>query len=332
MILKGINFGPVWDASGVRNFDGRGWWYHKFLWFVGLMFGGSTFVAKTTTLNPRLGTKLDPGGNMPLKKDGKTPKKWFPDCVVVRWWSGAALNAVGLSGPGLFRLLKEWFSITQPFMISYMSVKEEPEDRLREAEVFARTLANERTKFKAKFGLQINLSCPNVGTKLRTTEEFVQEAHGVLELFSRMLGVPLIVKLSVTTPVATARLIAEHPMCDAICVSNTIPWGWNPDMIDWKWIFGTTVSPLAKYGGGGMSGAPLLPFVETWVTEAQAIGFPKPINAGGGILSKKDALRLLNAGASSIFLGSVAFLRPWRVRGIIRAVHKYAKALAAKAT
>ncbi len=331
MILKGIDFGPVCDASGVRNFDKSGWWYHKFLWLIGLAFTGSTFVAKTTTLNPRLGTTLNPGGNMPLKHDGKTPKKRFPDCVVIRWWVGAALNAVGLSGPGLHHLFKYWIPLKKPFMISYMSVKETVEDRLREAEVFARMVSNEQKKFNAPFGMQINLSCPNVGTKPRSTEEFVKEAHEVLRVFSQVLGVPLVVKLSITTPVSTARQIANHPACDAICVSNTVSWGALPERINWKKIFGTDVSPLKKYGGGGLSGAPLLPLVEEWVRQATSEGFPKPINAGGGILSKKDAIRLLDAGATSIFIGSVAFLRPWRVRGIIRAAYKYKRSPALKA-
>jgi len=335
MILKGINFGPVCDASGVRNFDKSGWWYHKFLWLLGLVFTGSSFVTKTTTLQPRLGTKLDPGGNMPLKKDGKTPKKWFPDCVVVKWWIGVALNAVGLSGPGLFALLQKgvWQKLREPFMISFMSVKEKLSHRLDEAIAFAQAIRAERPKFHAKFGIQINLSCPNVGKKLITEDEFVEEAHTLLEAISKLLpGVPLIVKLSITTPVKTARRIANHRACDAICVSNTVFWGALPERINWKKIFGTDISPLEKYGGGGLSGAPLLPLVEEWVREATSTGFPKPINAGGGILSKKDAIRLLDAGATSIFIGSVAFLRPWRVRGIIKAAHKYIKSQALKAT
>ncbi|HYE59872.1 MAG TPA: hypothetical protein VEA18_01670, partial [Candidatus Kapabacteria bacterium] len=90
-------FGRVWDASGVRNFDGNAWWYHSFM--PGLDFSGATFVAKTTTIDPRK-------GNMPLKKDGITPRDLFPSCIKVYPRKGIALNAVGLSGHGAEALLK----------------------------------------------------------------------------------------------------------------------------------------------------------------------------------------------------------------------------------
>ena len=115
--------------------------------------------------------------------------------------------------------------------------------------------------------------------------------------------------------------MAAHPGCDAIIMSNTIPWGQLPDRIDWKGLFGTDVSPVAKYGGGGLSGKPLLPIVTDWIRGARVKGVVKPIVAGGGILSKADADRMLDAGADAVELGSVAFLRPWRVQGIINHVN-----------
>jgi dihydroorotate dehydrogenase len=55
-----------------------------------------------------------------------------------------------------------------------------------------------------------------------------------------------------------------------------------------------------------------------WVREArEKHGISIPINAGGGILKTDDVDRMKAAGASSIFVGSAAFLRAWRVRGII---------------
>jgi dihydroorotate dehydrogenase len=116
-----------------------------------------------------------------------------------------------------------------------------------------------------------------------------------------------------------AREISEHPACDALCVSNTLPWGSLPEYIDWRELFGSEVSPLADIGGGGLSGKPLLWRVIDWlrVARSERGGIRKPINAGGGILSLRDAQETMRAGADSIFLGSIAILRPWRVRGII---------------
>lgn len=322
MILKGIDFGRVWGASGVKNFFGNGYWFHWFLYLIGMWFWKVTFVAKTTTLTERK-------GNMPLKKDGTTPTEWFPKCVYVDFKKGIVLNAVGLSGRGLFFLLEtgKWQKRKKPFFISFMSTKETTEGKIKDAELFGGLLAvyRRKTRFAARFGIQVNLSCPNVGTKPHSPHEFVTEAHAILQaLRNELPDVPLVVKLSITTEVSTASMIAEHHACDAICVSNTIPWG--NIRIDWKKLFGSDISPLTQRGfeqPGGLSGKPLLPLVEAWIREATNTGFPKPINAGGGILGPKDAIRLLNAGAQSVSLGSIAILRGWNVFWTILAVRRY---------
>lgn len=80
MKLLGIEFGRVWCASGARNFfgDHPAYWFHRPLRPIGLDWSGSTFVAKTTTLEPRR-------GNMPLGgRSGTTPREWFPRCVRVK--------------------------------------------------------------------------------------------------------------------------------------------------------------------------------------------------------------------------------------------------------
>ena len=78
------------------------------------------------------------------------------------------------------------------------------------------------------------------------------------------------------------------------------------------------MSPLAEFGGGGLSGKPLLPIVAEWVASAKKAGITKPIIAGGGILSPNDVNVLKDAGASSVSVSSAAILRGWRVNKIIR--------------
>src|SRR5206468_9776189 len=126
-----------------------------------------------------------------------------------------------------------------------------------------------------------------------------------------------IAKISATLSMDAALAIQDHPGCDAICVSNSIPWGELPGRIDWRGLFGDE-SPLKEFGGGGLSGAPLLAIVADWVREARSRGFRKPINAGGGILRPNDVDVLLDAGASSVFVGSIAMLRGWRLQRTIR--------------
>ena len=120
-------------------------------------------------------------------------------------------------------------------------------------------------------------------------------------------------------PVEAAHEISTYPNCDALCISNTIPYGQLPDRIPWEKLFGSALkeeSPLAKYGGG-LSGKLLLPLLLEWIRAARKRDITKPINAGGGILSLPDAISVfedLGSGNDSISLGSIAFLRPWRVK------------------
>jgi dihydroorotate dehydrogenase (NAD+) catalytic subunit len=311
MRLRGIDFGHVFNSSGARGFFGEGYWYHRYAKPFGLDYTGSTFVAKTATLYRR-------AGNMPLDANN-CPIERKPKCIVVKPVAGVVLNAVGLSGPGAEALLDagRWQRQEKPFVISFMSVASTENDRQRELKCFTGMLKSRLRDFKAPVALQINFSCPNVGLH---PQELIDEVREALDAAAD-LEIPVILKFNAMLSVQAAARITEHSNCDAICVSNTIPWGKLPDRIAWKRLFRTETSPLAELGGGGLSGAPLLPVVEEWVREAAHYLF-KPVIAGGGILSAKDAQRLIDAGASAVELGSISILRPWRLRGIIQAVNE----------
>ena len=307
MKLRGIDFGCVLDASGTEGFFGEGYPYQKAL---GINFSGATFVAKTMTMRPR-------AGNMRIREDGSLPwRPLRPDCIVVKPFKGVALNAVGLSNPGAVALLAQgkWQEREEPFFLSFMAVGVTKEERMKEFDGFVRILSRFKKLFRSPFGLQINLSCPNVGLH---PERLVEEAIDVLTATS-ILDIPLMLKFNILLPVEAAWEISKYPACDALCVSNTIPWGALPRLINWRELFGSDESPFKKYGGGGLSGAPLLPFVRRWVKSARLADIAKPINAGGGILHPDDADTLFEAGADSVFVGSVSFLRTWRVRAIIK--------------
>lgn len=309
MELRGIDFGHVLDASGVRGWFGEGHPFHRWIPF-GLSFDGSTFVAKTTTLEPR-----DPNGA--LARDGLTTRVLRQPCVRVDWRRGIVLNALGLPGPGVEALLAtgRWQRRTEPFFLSHAAVAETAEARLDEVRRFVRILKAALPDFAAPVGLQVNFSCPNVPHG-EPAPDPVPGFRTELDEYAA-LDVPLMVKLSVTQSVTEAHAIAEHPACDALCVSNTIPWGEMADRIDWQALYGAR-SPLARFGGGGLSGAPLLPLVAEWIAEARREGIKVPINAGGGILRSADVEVLRRTGASSVFIGTIAMLRGWRLARTIR--------------
>jgi dihydroorotate dehydrogenase len=312
MILRGIDFGKVWAASGAQGFfNGREYWYHKLLY--GLKFlneeklGKLTFVAKTTTLSERQ-------GNMPLHRDLR-PTEIMPKCIIIKPFKGVVLNAVGLSGIGIENLLNRglWQRRQKPFFISFMSVAGNFEDRIYELISFVNILKSRLPEFQAPIGLQMNFSCPNVGLD---PEKLIGEVEAGLDVAVK-LDVPLVPKFNLCLPPIAAKKISKHPACGSISVSNTIPWGQMPDRINWKKIFGSDKSPLAHLGGGGLSGKPLLPILIEWVKTARRLGLNKPINAGGGILSADDARLVFKAGADSISLGSIFLLRPWNIGKII---------------
>ena len=306
MKLRGIDFGNVLGASGVQGFFGEGYWFHKMWNLFGLNFADMTFVAKTTTLLPRK-------GNMPLTRH-YTPRYPFPGCVKAKPLRGVMLNSVGLSNPGIGALLgtDKWQKRTKPFLLSIMSLADTPKKRLDELRLMVETIGFAKDTFSAPFGLQINLSCPNTGHDSR---ELIGESAKVLEI-AASLGVPVMPKYGIASaPIEAIRELNDHSGCDAICVSNTLPFGWQG--VDWQSVWGSKTSPLARLGGGGLSGKTLCLLVCEWISHLRDAGFTKPINGGGGILSPEDARRYHDAGASSIFLGSVAVLRPWRVERII---------------
>ncbi len=316
MLLRGVRFNYAFDQSGIRNFDGSGWPYHRFFKRAGLTFENCTFVAKTTTLEPR-------AGNMKLREDGLTPVDFRPDCIVVRFRQGVALNAVGLSGPGLAVLLEKgcWYKQCQPFMISLALMEQTPVARLQEISAMARMI-RQAMPFSAPPGIQLNISCPNVAHEPQQVANVVSETKVQLRIL-RELGnyVPLVPKINALFDVAAAAEICDDENCDGLVNSNTLPWAEVP-VRDLVRLFGSIDSPLEKYGGGGLSGSYLLHEVDYWLRRARYAGITKPIIAGGGILHPRDVDRLVDAGASAIAVGSVAFLRPWRVQRIINRANR----------
>jgi dihydroorotate dehydrogenase len=311
MILDGVEYGRVLNASGARGFYGEGYSFHKIWSAFGLDYVNSTFVSKTATWTPRV-------GNMLLDTDLRPV--WFkPDCIIVKPLKGVVLNAVGLSNPGIVDLCGRWNrlwgrgSVGSPWMLSIAAVGAEPNERAHEIRMIADTLVD--ANLMKPYAIQMNLSCPNTG---HDQEELLREAEGYYESIRRRLSNPVLFKLNVLVrPNIALRLPGE-----GFVVSNTLPW--NSPGVDWEKLFGTTTSPLAHLGGGGLSGKPLLPLVSHWLMRARDIGMSRPIVAGGGILSVEDAATMFRCGANAVELGSVSILRPWRVANIIKNINRYA--------
>jgi dihydroorotate dehydrogenase len=227
-----------------------------------------------------------------------------------------------------------------------MAVGATKEERMWEWKGMFCFLAARQSEFKAVFAIQLNFSCPNTG---HAVGGLVSEVKEVLELAARILpGVALVPKFSVVQlSLATMLDIGNHPACDALLYSNTVPWG---DLPLWVRLvsFGTPFSPLwwrmwprwmKQEGGflpylrlllkgkgvkqaGGYAGPWLLSLVRKMTRDLRAAGFSKPIIACGGITKIKHVDRLFSAGVNAIEFATVAMVRPKRVQPIAKRAHE----------
>lgn len=314
--MKVVNpFGQVWGASGVSNFFGEGYPFHKVCKMLpGFDFSGMTFVAKTSTL-------LSKAGNMPISTADLMPKEMIPRCIYVDFKRGLTLNAVGLSGPGAASLLSrgKWQGRTEPFQISFMSIASTLEERVSEFRCFVDIFSHELPNMKTVVGLQINLSCPNVGV---SHDDLIEESKAYFDVLRDFdFNQHVILKFSSTVDEYVVKEITKDPMCWGICISNTITWR-SVLINNWEELFPGSdgESPLQHKVGaaGGLGGKPLVNLSTKWIEKARDIGIDCHINGCGGILSPNDVRRYKRAGADSVSIGSVAILRPWRIRSIIK--------------
>lgn len=289
-------FGKVYTASGVRGIDGKGYWYDKFLHLVpGYNFANATFITKTVTVDAR-------NGNLPLKPNLQPIQK-IPKCIKVYPFSGAMLNAVGVSSPGLKTVLDMniWQQRTTSFLISIIPVRDTFEQRIEEMKIATNLIKSYLSSFQAPIAIQLNVSCPNV-YKIN-----YKEIISYIEVFKNE-DFLVDLKVNILMPYDAKKVFN---LCDMITCSNTIPYGSFPDQISWN-----KYNALLRFGGGGLSGTPLLPFVIDWISKARSY-INVPLKACGGIMHAKDVNKLICAGANAIEIGTVKLLRPWRVKSIV---------------
>jgi dihydroorotate dehydrogenase len=294
----------VFTTSGMRNYFGGNWFtgdgylYHEVykLMYPGFRFKGATHIAKTTLWGRN-------EGNMPWNERTLQPRSLFPDCIYIDRKKKIMLNAVGLSGPGLEDLGNrgKWQEMKKPFFISIMVMGDTPEKRLRQIQDIYWWFMNNLPDFITEVGIEINITCPN--TK-HSPLELAEEVSEWLKIFSG-LGVHIRVKLNLEIPIETIRNIAESGFCHSLSLTNTAKFGSVPHLIDWDRLFDGKPSPLAKYGGGGLSGWPLY---EPGINKLQEVCsvIPKeiPVYYGGGIEHASQIEEVKWAGASGIVLGA----------------------------
>ena len=161
--------------------------------------------------------------------------------------------------------------------------------------------------------LEMNLSCPNVGSGLSFSSD-PQLLYDTVRQTRQRTTLPLYAKLSPNvTDIRVSCRAAEDAGADALTLSNTF----RAMTID--------IQKRRPYLGnlsGGMSGPAVKPMNMFLVWQAYET-VHIPIIACGGIASWRDAVEYLMAGASAVQVGSCNFNDPMTMHNIIHDLDSY---------
>lgn len=215
------------------------------------------------------------------------------------------LNAVGLPDAGLEKAKEE--------IATYLSWAETEEGRSFNAPLIANIVADTADHFAetaeaiAELNpamIEVNISCPNVedefGKPFACDRD--QAAHVTEEAKRRTGGkIPIFVKLSpnVSNIVEIAKAI-EAAGADGLTTFNTFGPGMCIDI--------ETAQPILANKVGGLSGPAVKPLVVKMIYDLyKAVKIP--MIGTGGVMTGRDALELMMAGATLVGVGSGVYYR-----------------------
>lgn len=245
------------------------------------------FIVKGTTLEPRQGN--------PYPRMAETPS--------------GMLNAVGLQNKGVEYFIEHIYprleGLDTQVMVNVSGSS--PEDY---AEVCRRLAA----RCPAIRAVEVNISCPNVkqgGMAFGTTCE---GAAQVTRAVRRAWPGTLIMKLSpnVTSIVDIAKAV-EGEGADSVSLINTLL-GMAVDVERRR--------PMLSTVTGGLSGAAVRPVAVRMVWQV-AKTVKIPVVGLGGILTARDALEFIMAGATAVEVGTANFVDPSVTVKIIDGINEY---------
>ena len=230
---------------------------------------------KGTTLEPRLGNKLH--------RLAETPN--------------GVLNSIGLQNPGTKTVIDEIMPNLDKnetkfiINISGSSVEEYGE--------IAKHFDN--TDIDA---IEINISCPNVKEGGVAFGNDPEMSFRVVEICRKHTTKPIITKLSPNqTDIAANALRCIEAGSDGLAVINTVM-GMAVDV--------ETKKPVIGNNRGGLSGPAIKPIALLKVHQVYQVSKKHnvPIIGQGGIVSAKDAIEFIIAGADTVGIGTALFYDP----------------------
>lgn len=279
-------------SSGAFAFNGRGWpWHCPLRWLRLLDPSHFTIVLKSLTRCPRIGNMSSPYWVDPFRAirilDGEGNDISFKPWTWAKKARGV-VNAVGLTNMGI----EAWCRKIGPSIEwkKYKLIASIYSEDSTELAAMAWTL-NE-FPFMA---LEINASCPNTSQNLK--ENYKEVLEGVMKVY-QVTRFPIILKLSYIQDYERIARESQN-FIEAISV-NSVPW----DV-----VFPHKESPLARFGGGGVSGK--ISHAYTWrmVNRIWSLTGMKVI---GPVWEFEDLRSVRLYGAKAVSFGSLHIPFPWR--------------------
>lgn len=287
MAQLGVTIGSLKLNNPVLTASGTFGYGEEFSDFIDLdRLGG--FIVKGTTLEPRQGND-------------------YPRMVET---PSGMLNAVGLQNKGIDYFIENIYPRLTKYTseiivnISGSSV----EDYAKVAEKL-----NVLPRINA---IEVNISCPNVKTGGMAFGTTASGAASVTKAVREAFDKTLIVKLSpnVTDITGIARA-AESEGADAVSLINTLM-GMSIDVERQR--------PHLSTYTGGLSGAAVRPVAVRMVWQVHK-AVKIPVIGLGGIMSGRDAVEFILAGATAVEIGTANFINPKVTVEIVEFIDDYCR-------
>lgn len=214
-----------------------------------------------------------------------------PITAVYEW---GMLNAVGYSNPGIKEAVKEFADL------SALKVPVIASCTAGNAREFAELVKEfEKLDFDA---IELPLSCPHTpGFGLMAGQGTPEATEEITKAARRQTKKPLIVKISPAIPnIVEVALAAQKAGADAINCGNAH----GPGMI----IDINSAKPVLGFGVGGVTGPAIRPIAVRCVFDLFK-SIKIPIIGCGGVVNGRDAIEMLQAGASVISIGTGVLFR-----------------------
>ena len=270
--------------------------------FLGLKMKNPTILASgiqgVTKANVEEVCKKGAGGVI-IKSLTLETRKGHETPIMVETNSGF-LNAVGYSNPGIDAGLEEFsgWKRKEPLILSVTA------KNVEEYAILADKINNKLKGGMHADALEVVLSCPHTPEYgLMAGQQTPENAEQIIRAIKNKLPVPLplIIKISPGIPgeVEVAKA-AERAGANAIDVGNTIGPGMQIDI--------ERHARLPGFGIGGLSGPAMRPIAIRCVYDIFK-SVKIPIIGCGGITYGKDAIEFMQAGASTVAIGTAVYYR-----------------------